>query len=42
MVVKALTSKVETDLAFFVTLISFGLVALGKEFCVTQNFLQPD
>ena len=39
---KVLKSKVEIDLAFFLTLIFFSLVPIGKEFCTTQNFLQPD
>ena len=41
-VYKVLKSKVEIDLAFFLTLILFSLVAIGKEFCTTQNFLQPE
>ena len=36
---KVLHAKVETD--FFLTLILFSIVAIGKEFCTTQNFLQP-
>ena len=36
-----LKSKVEIDLAFFLTLILFSLVAIGKEFCTTPNFVQP-
>ena len=39
-VYKVLKSDVEIDLAFFLTLILFSLVAIGKEFCTTQNFLQ--
>ena len=38
---KVLESKVGIDLAFFLILILFSLVTLGKEFCATQNFLQP-
>ena len=38
-VYKVLQSKVEID--FFLTLILFSMVAIGKEFCTTQNFLQP-
>ena len=34
---KMLNSKAEIDLAFFLTLILFSLVAIGKEFCTTQN-----
>ena len=37
---KVLKSKVEIDLAFLLTLISFSFVTIGKEFCATQNFLQ--
>ena len=37
-----LNSKAEIDLAFFLTLIWFSLVAIGKEFCTTQNFSQPE
>ena len=32
-VYKVLKSKVEIDLAFFLTLILFSLVTTGKEFC---------
>ena len=39
---KMLNSKAEIDLAFFLTLILFSLVAIGKEFCTTQNFSQPE
>ena len=39
-VYKILNSKAEIDLAFFLTLILFSLVAIGKEFCTTQNFSQ--
>ena len=39
---KMLSSKAEIDLAFFLTLILFSLVAIGKEFCTTQNFSQPE
>ena len=39
-VYKVLQSKVEID--FFLTLILFDMVAIGKEFCTTQNFLQPE
>ena len=35
---KILNSKAEIDLAFFLTLILFSLVVIGKEFCITQNF----
>ena len=35
-VYKVLKSKVEMDLAFFLTLILFSLVTIGKEFCTTQ------
>ena len=41
-VYKMLNSKAEIDLAFFLTLILFSLVAIGKEFCITQNFSQPE
>ena len=41
-VCKVLKSKVEIDLAFFLTLILFSIVPIGKEFCTTQNFLQPE
>ena len=41
-VYKILNSKAEIDLAFFLTLILFSLVAIGKEFCTTQNFSQPE
>ena len=41
-VYKVLKSKVEIDLAFFLTLIFFSLVPIGKGFCTTQNFLQPE
>ena len=41
-VYKILNSKAEIDLAFFLTLILFSLVAIGKEFCTTQNFPQPE
>ena len=36
-VYKMLKSKVEIHLAFFLTLILFSLVPIGKEFCTTQN-----
>ena len=36
-VYKVLKSKVEMDLAFFLTLILFSLVTIGKEFCTTQH-----
>ena len=39
---KMLKSKAERDLAFFLTLLLFSLVAIGKEFCTTQNFSQPE
>ena len=39
---KMLKSKAERDLVFFLTLILFILVAIGKEFCTTQNFSQPE
>ena len=39
---KMLSSKAEIDLAFFLTLILFSLVAIGKEFCTTQNFSQTE
>ena len=39
---KMLNSKAEIDLAFFLTLILFSLVAIGNEFCTTQNFSQPE
>ena len=39
---KMLSSKSEIDLAFFLTWILFSLVAIGKEFCAAQNFLQPE
>ena len=39
-VYKVLQWKVEID--FFLTLILFSMVAIGKEFCTTQNFLQPE
>ena len=38
-VYKVLQSKVEIDL--FLTLILFSIVAIVKELCTTQNFLQP-
>ena len=41
-VYKMLNSKAEIDLAFFLTLILFSLVAIGNEFCTTQNFSQPE
>ena len=34
--------KAEIDLAFFLTLILSSLVTIGKGFCTTQNFLQPE
>ena len=37
---KVLKSKVEIDFAFF--LILFSLATTGKEFCRTQNFLEPE
>ena len=37
-VCKVLKSKVEIDLAFFLTLTLFSLVKTGIEFCTTQNF----
>ena len=37
-VYKVLRSKVEIELAFFLTLILFSLVTIGKEFCTIQNF----
>ena len=36
-VYKMLKSKVKIHLAFFLTLILFSLVPIGKEFCTTQN-----
>ena len=39
---KVLKSKVEIDLAFFLTLTLFSLMPIGKEFCTTQNFLEPE
>ena len=39
-VYKVLQWKVEID--FFLTLTLFSMVAIGKEFCTTQNFLQPE
>ena len=39
---KMLSSKAEIDLASFLTLISLSLAAIGKEFCTTQNFSQPE
>ena len=41
-VYKVLKSKVEIDLAFFLILILFSLVPIGKEFCTTPNFLQSE
>ena len=38
---KMLKSKAQRDLASFLTLLLFSLVAIGKEFCTTQNFSQP-
>ena len=38
---KMLKSKGEIDLPFFMTLILFSLLTIGKEFRTTQNFLQP-
>ena len=37
-VYKVLRSKVEIELAFFLTLILFSLMTIGKEFCTIQNF----
>ena len=37
-VYKMLNSKAELDLAFFLTLILFSLVAIGNEFYTSQNF----
>ena len=37
-VYKVLRSKVELELAFFLTLILFSLMTVGKEFCTIQNF----
>ena len=31
----------KVEIYFFLTLILFSIVAIGKEFCTTQNFLQP-
>ena len=39
---KMLSSKAENDLAFFLILILFSLVVIGKEFCATQNFSQSE
>ena len=39
-VYNVLQSKVEID--FFLTLILFSMVAIRKEFCTTQNFLQSE
>ena len=41
-VYKILKLQVEIDLAFFLTLILFSSVTIGKEFCPTQDFLQPE
>ena len=41
-VYKILKLQVEIDLAFFLTLILFSSVTIGKEFCLTQDFLQPE
>lgn len=35
---KALKLKVKIDLAFFITLILFGLVTIGKESGTTENW----
>ena len=40
-VYKVLKSKVEIDLAFFLTLILFNFVTIGKELCTIQNLPQP-
>ena len=41
-VYKVLKSKVKIDLAFFLTLVLFSLVTIGKEIWTTQTFLQPE
>ena len=41
-VYKVLMSKDEIDLAFSLTFISFSLMEIEKDFCATQNFLQPE
>ena len=39
---KMLNSEAETDLAFFLTLLLFILVEIGKEFFTVQNFSQHE